>query len=149
MASYFKVVFKGTFSFSGLRQFETTENPLKVMKNAFYFTSKALFILKMFKFLSWHFSHAAKPLDQNNKVDYKFYDITAWLANNRNTYMMMTMMMMIMMLMSCFCGMVDRRKAISLISSRDHCQRSSPLWISAMPRAEFEPAQNLSSGLVK
>ena len=26
----------------------------------------------------------------------------------------------------CFCGMVDRRKAFSLISSRDHCQRSSP-----------------------
>ena len=25
-----------------------------------------------------------------------------------------------------FCGMVDRRKAFSLISSRDHCQRSSP-----------------------
>ena len=42
-----------------------------------------------------------------------------------------------------FCGMVDRRKAFSLISSRDHCQRSSP------SRAGFEPAQNLSSGLVE
>ena len=30
---------------------------------------------------------------------------------------------MIMMMMNCYCGMVDRRKAFSLISSRDHCQR--------------------------
>ena len=34
--------------------------------------------------------------------------------------------LMMMMMMNCFCGMVDRRKAFSLISSRDHCQRSSP-----------------------
>ena len=39
-------------------------------------------------------------------------------------------------------------KGFSLISSRDHCQRSSPSWISVAPRAGFEPAQNLSSGLV-
>ena len=52
-------------------------------------------------------------------------------------------------LMNCFCGMVDRRKALSLISSRDHCQRSSPSRISDTPRAGFEPAQNLSSGLVE
>ena len=37
---------------SGLRQFLATESPLKMMKNAFYFTSKALFVLKIFKFLS-------------------------------------------------------------------------------------------------
>ena len=37
---------------SGLRQLLATENPLKMMKNAFYFTSKALFVLKIFKFLS-------------------------------------------------------------------------------------------------
>ena len=35
-----------------------------------------------------------------------------------------------MMMMNCFCGMVDRQKAFSLISSWDHCQRSSPLQIS-------------------
>ena len=43
-------VFKG--SLSGLRQFLATESPLKVMKNAFYFISKSLFVLKIFKFLS-------------------------------------------------------------------------------------------------
>ena len=52
-----------------------------------------------------------------------------------------------MMMMNCFCGMVDRRKPFSLISSQDHCQRSSPSRISDTPRAGFEPAQNLSSGL--
>ena len=36
-------------------------------------------------------------------------------------------------LMNCFCGMVDRRKAFSLISSRDHCQRSSSSRISDTP----------------
>ena len=54
-----------------------------------------------------------------------------------------------MKMMNCFCGMVDQWKAFSLISSRDHCQRSSPSRISDMPRAGFEPAQNLSSGLVE
>ena len=42
--------FKGALS--GLRQFLAAESSLKMMKNAFYFTSKALFVLKIFKFLS-------------------------------------------------------------------------------------------------
>ena len=57
--------------------------------------------------------------------------------------------LMMMMMMNCFCGMVGRRKAFSLISSRDHCQWSSPSRISDMLRAGFEPAQNLSSGLIE
>ena len=32
-----------------------TESPLEMVKNAFYFILKALFVLKMFKFLSWDF----------------------------------------------------------------------------------------------
>ena len=55
----------------------------------------------------------------------------------------------VILMMNCFCGMVDRRKAFSLISSLDHCQKSSPSRISGTPRAGFEPAQNLSSGLVE
>ena len=62
---------------------------------------------------------------------------------------MMMMMMMMMIMMNCFCGMVDRRKAFTLNSSRDHCQRFSPSRISDRPRAVFEPALNLSSGLVE
>ena len=38
-------------AFSGLRQLLATESPLKMIKSAFYLTLKALFILKMFKFL--------------------------------------------------------------------------------------------------
>ena len=50
---------------------------------------------------------------------------------------------------NCFCGMVDRRKALSPISSGDHCQESSLSRISYTLRAGFEPAQNLLSGLVE
>ena len=57
-------------------------------------------------------------------------------------------MIMMMMVMNFFCGMVDR-KAFSYISGRDHCWRPSPSQISDMWRAGFEPAQNLSSGLVE
>ena len=45
-----KTVLQGLLS--GLIQFVTTESPLKMMKNDFYFTWKALFVLKIFKFLS-------------------------------------------------------------------------------------------------
>ena len=56
---------------------------------------------------------------------------------------------MMMIMMNCFSGMVDRQETFSLISSWDHCQRSSPSWISDMPWAEFRPAQNLSSSFVE
>ena len=49
-------------------------------------------------------------------------------------------LMMMMMVMNCFCGMVGRQKAFSLISSRDHGQRFSLSRISDTPRAGFEPA---------
>ena len=58
--------------------------------------------------------------------------------------MMMMMIMMMMMMMNSFCGIVDRLKTFSLISSRDHCERSSASRISDMPRAGCKPAQNLS-----
>ena len=67
--------------------------------------------------------------------------------NNKATLMMKMKMKMIMM--NCFCGMVDRRKSFILISSRDHCQRSSLSRISNTPRAGFVPAQNLSSGFLE
>ena len=36
------------------------ESPVKMMKNAFYIILKALFILKIFKFLSRRFGHVGK-----------------------------------------------------------------------------------------
>ena len=37
---------------SGIRKFLAIKSPLKIIRNAFYFTLKALFVLKVFKFLS-------------------------------------------------------------------------------------------------
>ena len=51
--------------------------------------------------------------------------------------------------LNCFCGMVDQQKTFSLISNRYHYQRISPSGRSAVPRAGFEPAQNLSLGFVQ
>ena len=42
--------------------FLATEGPLKMIKNVFYFTLKARFVLKIFKFLSCLFSHVEKWL---------------------------------------------------------------------------------------
>ena len=56
------------------------------MKNAFYFTSKALSFLKIFKFFLWLFGHVAKRLDKKDKVNFIFYNVTAWLSNNCNTH---------------------------------------------------------------
>ena len=45
---YHPLHLKGTFP--GLRQNLATESPLKMMKNAFYFTSEALFVLNILNF---------------------------------------------------------------------------------------------------
>ena len=71
---------------SGLRQFLATESALKMMENAFYFTSNALFALKIFTFLHWLFSHVSKRLDYKDKVNFKFYDVTDWLTNYFDTH---------------------------------------------------------------
>ena len=60
-----------------------TEAPLKMMKNAFYFTSKALFVPKIFKVV---FGNVSKHLDKKEKVNFKFYDVTGWLTYNCNTH---------------------------------------------------------------
>ena len=50
-------------------------------------------------------------------------------------------------MVSCFCGIVDRRKAFSIISSQDHCQRSSPSRISDTTRIS-DPAKKAKSFFV-
>ena len=71
---------------SGLKQFLETESLLKMMKNVFYFALKALFVLKVFKFLSDFFSHIEKLLDKKIKVNFKIYDVINWEINNWNTH---------------------------------------------------------------
>ena len=51
------------------------ESPLKLLKNAFYFTLKALFVLKIFTFLSWLSGHVFR------KVNFKIHDVTTWSTN--------------------------------------------------------------------
>ena len=50
----------------------TTERPLKMTKNAFYFTLKTLFVLKIFKFLSGDFGKVEKRLDQKDRLISKY-----------------------------------------------------------------------------
>ena len=57
---YKKALLKDTLS--GLRQFLAIERPFKTIKNAFYATSKALFVLKIFKFLFRLFGDVSKRL---------------------------------------------------------------------------------------
>ena len=77
-------VVKGALS--ALSQYLATESSLKMMKNAFYFTSKTLFFLKIFKFLPWLFGHVTNWLGKKDQASFKFYDVTAWLTNNRDTH---------------------------------------------------------------
>ena len=61
-----------------------------MMKNVFYFTLKAHFVLKIFKYLSWFFGHLKKRLDYKDKVNFKIHDVTAWLTNYCNTHIVIS-----------------------------------------------------------
>ena len=47
---------------SGLTHFLATESPLKMTRGVFYFTLKAIFVLKIFKFLFQYFGRAKNGL---------------------------------------------------------------------------------------
>ena len=51
-----------------------------------YFTLKALFIFKMFKFFSRLFGHIEKQLDLKGKVSFNTYDVSTWNTKNCNTH---------------------------------------------------------------
>ena len=46
-----------------------------MMKNAFYFMLKTLFVLEIFTFLSRLFSYTEKQIDKKVMVTFKIYDI--------------------------------------------------------------------------
>ena len=52
------------------------------MKNVFYFTLKARFVLTTFKLLSWLFGHVEKRLDKKDRVNFKIHNVKACLTNN-------------------------------------------------------------------
>ena len=72
----------------GLRQFLTAECPLKMMKNAFYFRLKALFVPEIITFLSWLFGYVEERLDKKATVNFNFktYDGTDWTPDYYNTH---------------------------------------------------------------
>ena len=63
------------------------ESPLKMMKNAFYFVLKVLFVLEILKFLPWLFDCVEKRLDKKAQVNSKMYDATGYTTSNYNTCM--------------------------------------------------------------
>ena len=74
------------FQISDLRQFLAAKSPLKMMKNAFYFMSKALFVLELSTFLSWIFGYVEKWLDKKVIVNFKIYNVLNYIRNNHNTH---------------------------------------------------------------
>ena len=62
------------------------KSPFKMMENGFYFTLKALFVFKIFKFLCWSFDHVEKRLDLKDKVNFEIDDVRTWLTSNYNTH---------------------------------------------------------------
>ena len=45
-----------------------------------------MLVLKIFKFWFLLFSHVEKSLDKKDTVNFKFYDVTAWLTNYLNPH---------------------------------------------------------------
>ena len=70
--------FKGRLSLSKKKAFffYFNELPLKMMKNSFYSTLKALFFLEIFTFLSWLFGYLENRLDLKAMVNFKNFDVT-------------------------------------------------------------------------
>ena len=48
---------------------------LKMMKNSFYFTLNALFVLEIFTFVFSHFDYVEKQFDKKAVINLKIYDV--------------------------------------------------------------------------
>ena len=53
----------------------TTENPLKMRKNAFYFILEVLFVLEIFTFLFGVFDYVERRLDEKAEINYSSTNI--------------------------------------------------------------------------
>ena len=60
------------------------ESPLKMMKNAFDFLLKALFVFEIFPVCPDFFRYVKKRLDKRAMVNFKSYDVTHWTGNLYN-----------------------------------------------------------------
>ena len=84
MKYYYSSLYYFKVALSGLTQSLETESLLKMMKNAFYFNLKDIFVLKVFKFLSRLSGDVVKQLEQKRKISFKIYDVTTCETNNYN-----------------------------------------------------------------
>ena len=57
-----------------------------MMKEGFYFMSKALFVLEIFIFLLSPFGYVEKRFDEKARVNFHIYDVTYWTTNICNIY---------------------------------------------------------------
>ena len=75
-------------SFNGplsvLRQLLKIENPVEIIKNAFWFMLKTLCVFQIFTFVSWPYGYVEKRLDKRAIVIFKNYDVTGWTTKNYN-----------------------------------------------------------------
>ena len=53
-----------------------------LIKNAFYFTLKTLFVLKIFNFCTDFFGHVGKRLAKKATVNLKIYGVISWTENH-------------------------------------------------------------------
>ena len=53
-----------------------------MMKNVFCFILKVIFVLNLYKFLSWLLG----LIEKKRHANFKIYDVTIWLTNNDNTH---------------------------------------------------------------
>ena len=77
--TFFTEHLRMTASVSGLAQFLVTENPLKIMKNAFYFTFRLFQLFSFPRYLNFcsdFFVHVERRFDKKAKVNLKLYDVT-------------------------------------------------------------------------
>ena len=54
------------------------------MKNAFCFTLKTFFVLKIFTYLFWLCGHVENG--SIKKINFKIHDVPTWLTNNCDTH---------------------------------------------------------------
>ena len=76
---FIRFVVKGQLS--GVRKFLATGSTFKMLLNAFYFTLKSFFVLKLFKFLSINFVFYFLVIKKNGFIRkislFQIYDVTA------------------------------------------------------------------------
>ena len=66
--------------------FASVKGLLKMMIDFFYFILKTVFVLQIFRFLSWLFGHLEKTSRLETRLISKLYDVTTWLTNNNKTH---------------------------------------------------------------